>query len=331
MHTCKCAFWSCVFVTFVALSVNTSDSFSVRSILASIFYDSKKVANGLKDLRFRHYTGFPLQELGDRSFSLDQTSDVLGSIDQQKPFVLYIHGYEEHPSNESVQTIVTAYLQRASDNIVVLDWSAVAFGNYVGVALSTEDVSKYTAEALGKLVSAGLNVNTLHVIGHSLGGQIAGFLGRYLDFVIPRVTGLDPANPMFYQFGAEHINEKSGRQVDVVHTDGGVYGALPSTGSVDFFANGGYRPQPGCPTFGGFKTSKEFCSHWRSWRFYAESVNRNTSFPALECESYSKFIVGSCKGNRVVHFGYSLPPNVTGTFYFQTNADVYYGRGLNGI
>ncbi|CAB0037763.1 unnamed protein product [Trichogramma brassicae] len=209
MHTCKCAFWSCVFVTFVALSVNTSDSFSVRSILASIFYDSKKVANGLKDLRFRHYTGFPLQELGDRSFSLDQTSDVLESIDQQKPFVLYIHGYEEHPSNESVQTIVTAYLQRASDNIVVLDWSAVAFGNYVGVALSTEDVSKYTAEALGKLVSAGLNVNTLHVIGHSLGGQIAGFLGRYLNFVIPRVTGiLHDVIIFFIRQIAEYIREK---------------------------------------------------------------------------------------------------------------------------
>ena len=35
--------------------------------------------------------------------------------------------------------------------------------------------------------------------------------------------------------------------VDIVHTDGGVLGADESTGTVDFFANGGLRLQPGCP------------------------------------------------------------------------------------
>ena len=63
-------------------------------------------------------------------------------------------------------------------------------------------------------------------------------------------AGLDPANPLFYQLGAEHIDEKSGRLVDIVHTDGGVYGAYGRTGSVDFFANGGSRPQPGCNLLG---------------------------------------------------------------------------------
>lgn len=58
---------------------------------------------------------------------------------------------------------------------------------------------------------------------------------------------LDPAGPLFYQFGADHIDMKSAAQVDVIHTDGGFFGALRATGTADFFANGGNRPQPGCP------------------------------------------------------------------------------------
>lgn len=89
--------------------------------------------------------------------------------------------------------IFIAYLQRGSDNIVVLDWSAFAFGNYVSVALRIKDISKFTAKALSNLATSGLNVDTLHIIGHSLGAQVAGFIGRYLDFTIPRVTGTSNA------------------------------------------------------------------------------------------------------------------------------------------
>lgn len=35
--------------------------------------------------------------------------------------------------------------------------------------------------------------------------------------------------------------------VDVIHTDAWLYGAPVSTGTVDFWPNGGVTLQPGCP------------------------------------------------------------------------------------
>ena len=84
---------------------------------------------------------------------------------------------------------IAAYLQRGLDNIVLLDWSAFSKGSYFQVASHAKVIAEQAAIALHKLVSAGLNVDSLHVVGHSLGAQVAGFIGRYLDFELPRVTG----------------------------------------------------------------------------------------------------------------------------------------------
>lgn len=72
----------------------------------------------------------------------------------------------------------------------MLDWSPIAFDNYLIVSLRMKDIARVAAKAITKLVRAGLNVNTLHVIGHSMGAQVAGFMGQYLDFTVPRVTGI---------------------------------------------------------------------------------------------------------------------------------------------
>ncbi len=69
-----------------------------------------------------------------------------------------------------------------------------------------------------------------------------------------RVTGLDPAGPGFYvpnEFYPtvvvpEHLSADSARFVDVIHTNGGAFGGSVSTGTVDFWPNGG-QFQPGCP------------------------------------------------------------------------------------
>lgn len=65
-----------------------------------------------------------------------------------------------------------------------------------------------------------------------------------------RITGLDPAGPLadFFPrfFGGAHLSALSAVFVDIVKTDSTVYGHLFSIGTVNFFVNGGIRPQPGC-------------------------------------------------------------------------------------
>lgn len=52
-------------------------------------------------------------------------------FDMQRKTMLYIHGYADESKHESVRAIVDAYLQRTDYNILVLDWSDLASGNYL--------------------------------------------------------------------------------------------------------------------------------------------------------------------------------------------------------
>lgn len=40
--------------------------------------------------------------------------------------------------------------------------------------------------------------------------------------------------------------------VDAIHTDGGVFGVKETTGTIDFFPNGGVPVQPGCTPDGKY-------------------------------------------------------------------------------
>lgn len=68
-----------------------------------------------------------------RSYELDESCAIFGNahFDVLKKTVFYIHGYQEGPNDESVNVIVDSYLQRNDHNILVLDWSQLANGNYL--------------------------------------------------------------------------------------------------------------------------------------------------------------------------------------------------------
>lgn len=97
------------------------------------------------------------------------------------------------------------------------------------------------------------NLNRIQITGHSLGAQVAGATGRavkkILNSKVSRITGLDPARPLFedIQFRSiGRLTKEDAELVVVVHTDGGGYGYLLSAGHVDFFPNRGVASQPGC-------------------------------------------------------------------------------------
>ena len=53
------------------------------------------------------------------------------AYDQNKPSVLYIHGFRQNVLDESVQTVITAYLSRNDHNVFALDWSNYSSGSYI--------------------------------------------------------------------------------------------------------------------------------------------------------------------------------------------------------
>lgn len=58
---------------------------------------------------------------------------------------------------------------------------------------------------------------------------------------------MDPAFPL-YMFGGDtgRLSYNDAKFVDVIHTDGGIFGYPWALGHADFFPNGGTPLQPGC-------------------------------------------------------------------------------------
>ena len=90
-------------------------------------------------------------------------------------------------------------------------------------------------------------MNDTHVIGVSLGGQVAGAIGYYTHGQLGRITGLDPSGPLFHVVPASERLDKSDAQfVDIIHSAGRWVGNDDLQGHIDFFPNSGQSPQPGC-------------------------------------------------------------------------------------
>ena len=116
-------------------------------------------------------------------------------------------------------------------------------------------------------------LHNLHLVGHSLGAHVAGFMAKKVASLglgkVPRLTGLDPAYPCYELLGPEgRVDKTDAELVQIVHTNSGwlwegclsfkvntrsalfcmeLWSPLPQEplGHVDFYPAGGSH-QPGC-------------------------------------------------------------------------------------
>ncbi|XP_021182347.3 pancreatic lipase-related protein 2 isoform X3 [Helicoverpa armigera] len=296
--------------------------------------------NRVEDIYLRYYNGQTVDDYVDIPLSQASRLFEIKGFDKSNPTVFYIHGFIEVAQQESIQVMVSSYLEaRPGTNVILLDWSNMAHGSYlVNAARNTKKVGMAAAEQLNKLLDSGLLLEKFHVIGHSLGSHVAGYTARELktkyNKVVKRLTALDPAFPAFYPDGVvmEHVNAKDAEFVDVIHTDAGGYGAPVRTGTADFWPNGGKSIQPGCPRFAPIPLSDDnLCSHWRSWRFFAESVINPEAFPASPAESYHKFRENANPEEGMVYMGFNCDTSAQGSYYLTTNSETPFGKGMDGL
>uniref|UniRef100_A0A2H1V975 SFRICE_028838 n=1 Tax=Spodoptera frugiperda TaxID=7108 RepID=A0A2H1V975_SPOFR len=301
---------------------------------------AKSGTNRIEDVKLRFYNGQTVDQHVDIPLSQAEQLMQVGIFNHDSPTVFYIHGYVEVPDQESIKTIVNAYLQtKPGTNVILLDWSEMAQGSYTFSAVwNAKKVGPAVAEQLNKLIDLGLPLEKLHIIGFSLGCHVAGYTARELktryNKLVKRVTALDPAYPSFYPntIFLQHVNAGDAEFVDAIHTDGGGYGAPVPTGTADFWPNGGLRKQPGCPLFAPIPLSDEnLCSHWRSWQYYAESVRNPEAFPASPALSYMYFQLNPNRAQGMKYMGYGCDSNARGNYYLTTNSQAPFARGMNGI
>ncbi|XP_012533657.1 lipase member H-A [Monomorium pharaonis] len=280
------------------------------------------------DIFLRVYIGATINEYVD--YSLENASAITSRVINSKPTVMYIHGFTEHLEKESVRTIVQAYLKRSDHNIIGVDYRKLANESYLKVARNAPRVANVLVTFLDKMVKSNFDTEKLHIVGHSMGSQIAGYVGRKVNFQIPRITGLDPAGPL-YNMLQPSLSFSDARFVDIIHTDYGFYGIAKTTGTVDFFPNGGERIQPGCPNRPVFFSPDDFCSHHRSWKFYAESLIYESAFLGVQCALLPHMVFGECSNNTQIIMGYATPSSARGTVYLVTDEKSPFGLKERGL
>ncbi|XP_076647995.1 pancreatic triacylglycerol lipase-like [Halictus rubicundus] len=272
---------------------------------------------------FRHYN----KNGSHTDINIQNATLLISKLDLTKLTMFYIHGFGETVDSKSVITVTDAYLT-TDINVVAVDYGKIAANNYLVVVGLAGPVAQAVAQTLNQLQGKGLNPDKIHIVGHSLGGQVSGQISAYLNFTLPRITGLDPAGPLFYT--GRFLKASDAKFVDIIHTDKMFYGQLYNSGSVDFHPNSGHRIQPGCPLLGAPLSNEDFCSHHRSWWFYAESVKNPSGFLAVQCADDLSFQTNSCNYSDIVHMGFDTPSTARGVYYLHTNSKSPFAKGLQG-
>lgn len=235
-----------------------------------------------------------------------QPESPSSAFNASNPVKMVIHGFGSSGKRSWVGRMVEALLYAGDVNVVVVDWEKGAtLPNYVQAAANTRLVGKQVAVMMRRLMALGARPKDFHLVGFSLGAHVAGFAGSEVQN-ISRITGLDPAAPLFEGYeAAVRLDPSDAQLVDVIHSNGdsflkGGLGAYEPLGHIDYYPNGG-RYQLGCNNvFIGAITDiflgnwHSLCHHRRALKFFTESASPRCPFPAFSCEDYESFLRGDC-------------------------------------
>ncbi|KAJ8390625.1 hypothetical protein AAFF_G00102310 [Aldrovandia affinis] len=207
-----------------------------------------------------------------------------------------IHGYRPTGSPPVwMGELVRQLIAQEDMNVLVVDWNRGAANvNYLIAVSNTHKTAENLTGFIQNMQENGASLNSIHMIGVSLGAHISGFVGAHFNGEIGRITALDPAGPKFTGTPPEdRLDPTDAQFVDVLHTDMDALGFREPLGHIDFYANGG-ADQPGCPKtiFSG----KEYfvCDHQRSVFLFLRSLNKTCNITAYPCSTYSDFLDGKC-------------------------------------
>jgi len=195
------------------------------------------------------------------------------------------------------------------------------------------DVGAYYGRKLIALADEfDLTGKDFQIVGHSLGSHFAGTMARTFNAesdkgLVAKVTGLDPAGPIFVFNGwglkSHMIKSSDASFVQIIHTNGGLrpyavsvdpmLGDLHQLGDVDIYVNGGKKQAGPCTKQGGRLT---MCSHRIAIDFYTRSVNEKFP-PAHECKNVQECSEHKLSGDATIQMGEWAEVENDGKLYHQ--------------
>ncbi|VVC41778.1 Lipase/vitellogenin,Triacylglycerol lipase family,Lipase, N-terminal,Alpha/Beta hydrolase fold [Cinara cedri] len=242
---------------------------------------------------------------------------------------ILIHGWLGNAKDQnSVCTSLKNEYFKLDDyyNVICVDWSLVTLDTtYLAARLRCKEIGNYVAKLIAALLdNTNLKLDRVHVIGFSMGAHIAGYAGKQFMGRIPRITGLDPAKPLFFmKRPRDRLSKGDAQFVDVLHTTVRILGQHQPLGDVDFYPNEGNLTQPGCRKDSGRRNyiytynlvMGDVCSHFMAYKFYARSISNRKDFVAVKCDGWKQFVHSDCDKKFTYMGEYVNSSSITGKYY----------------
>ncbi|KAM4636061.1 inactive pancreatic lipase-related protein 1-like isoform 2-T2 [Discoglossus pictus] len=168
------------------------------------------------------------------------------NFDCTRNITFVIHGYLESTKEPWMKEMCQALIKQDNVNCILVDWSSMSSTPYAQAANIVRVVGAKLAVITKCLMKQypSISASNIHIIGHSLGAQIAGHVGKRIT-LIWRLTGLDPAGPYFHNTPDDvRLSKNDAVFVDIIHSNAkrlaelGV-GIIHNCGDMDFYPNGG--------------------------------------------------------------------------------------------
>ena len=125
----------------------------------------------------------------------NNASIINSSFDPLLKVKLIVHGFTQNGKSAWVKDMVLELLKKENMNVIVVDWGlgSSVLNLYDAAAGNTRLVGAQVADLIDVLNNKFyVALRKIHIIGHSLGAQVAGFAGEKLvkgGKVIGRITG----------------------------------------------------------------------------------------------------------------------------------------------
>ncbi|CAL8096676.1 unnamed protein product [Orchesella dallaii] len=274
----------------------------------------------------------------------DPASVKRSSFKSNNQVKILIHGWSQKiKSRDFPGPVKHAYLEVASSgnnsvehNVICVDWSSMSREFlYVNSVMYAEKVGRRVGEFIVFLKLGGFiqSYKQIHIIGFSLGAQVAGIAGYFVSQAnegkekVGRITGLDPAGPMFSSESVPlnvRLDSSDAEFVDVIHTNMGLFlrgefGTPLPTGHADFYPNGGHR-QPSCDLAIIRQYSlprKSGCHHMKSIDYFTDSI-LGVHYYGCKCPEWNRFRNGLCDcqvDENMVLMGENIDHESRGRFF----------------
>lgn len=138
--------------------------------------------------------------------SLDTTLSASSLYNSTLKTVIFFPGWTATPTDIYALQLKNALESVGGYNFLLADWSAYSAGLYFIVGSNLDGVANSYGAKLSAMITAGqLSLTKWHFMGFSFGAHLAGSTGRRImmtsaasAYVVPRITGLDPAGPFIY-------------------------------------------------------------------------------------------------------------------------------------